>query len=614
MTRTRTHDPACSSEAVPSSVVVARSALSPAYCVSLVATPNSHPASDPLASPRLYMRQQQDLLLLDAAAATTSATPRLACLPGATGGGSGYTGSVTQALLVSPQVLLLHAPTSASRAPSSTFGPLTMCPQPPLPSESSVRSVLDAITPRAVLEGMSILRSPGPLPCPCLQTRYELRLSRHEMYDMLVLVLAPPSMLRLLRSEQWIVKSEAVVVKWIREVLSGSSLSTRRILSIEASPRSIKSQNNTYRDGECPPNDLDLLMILPSLIGHSQSAKEIGSAYNILSHLNGLCLASLPRLTIPERRHVDFQVGKLVRRLSLLKSPSGKFGPAISVLSPSATGQSRAGGGMENPGGVARWSMAFQSILEGILRDAEDMAVTIAYQTIRRHFRRLGYHLDAVTIPRLVILDAADDSNIMADRIRPGHPDGERSPDATENTANDDRAGGLDAENHFDGMDGYGENDTEFRVTGLRDWSNCIFGDPLMATVFCEEPSLEFLRGFGGQENGYNKHHHRQHEYEGGGSLSDIYGDDIIEHKTSASIRLLLYQCYHETVAVVKEFYRPQSDSTTREFAARRRLSAVLAKLETVDDDPKRSHVRPSGEMSPAKKPKTNGEVEEKPS
>lgn len=406
---------------------------------------------------------------------------------------------------------------------------------------------------------------------------------------MLVLVLAPPSMLRLLRSEQWIIKSEAAVVRWIRGVLLAGGAA--------APPRGPGRQHRQVEvRGGPSPGDAGLLRLLPALVGHSQSGGELGSAYNILSHLSGLSLSCLPRgLTPPERRHVDFQAGRLVRRLSLLRSPSGRFGPAVSVLCPAAVARGRAGGSTEEPpGGADRWSLAFHAILEGVLRDAEDMAVTISYQTIRRHFRRLRSCLDAVTVPRLVVLDAGHHSNMMAERKAPTQDGGDNTrgePAGLMTDSGDEEGGG--------GQRDDGRYASDIRVTGLRDWSNCAFGDPLMAMVFSEEPSREFLEGFNGR---------RRHSGDDGACDMLTMCGDVVEYPEEAHIRILLYQCYHATVAVVKEFYRPQSDSTNRELAARKRLQAVLARLEDIEDDPKRQHVRPLGEMSPAKKPKTEEE------
>lgn len=508
------------------------------------------------------------------------------------------------------------------------------------------------------------------IPLPTMHHRpqrtYELRAAAPTTGDhgrgahgVMVLALAPPSMLRLLRSEQCIIKSEALVVKWIRGVLlsggdgSPPSSPLSPSSSTQGPQRSGRREgsDHNYTDasacGRCGPKrqhrqattqdepfrgDVDLLGLLPALVGHSQSGGALGAAYNILAHPGGLSLSSLPGgLTAPERRLVDFQAGRLTRRLSLLRSPSGKFGPATSVLCPSSSSsasaaataarqQGRAAGDydgdgaaaaaaaaaaaeekkggeeQQRPGGADRWSLAFHALLEGVLRDAEDMAVTLSYQAIRRQLGRLGGCLDAVTVARLVVVDAAHDANMMAERRGGPMQDG-------------------DARDHPAGI----------RLMGLRGWGNCTFGDPLMASVFSEGPSADFLRGFSGRGQQPRGEKDDDDYGSGSGSGSDEDNDardardvlamcgDIVERPEEAHVRLLLYQCYHATAAVVREFYRPEGGSTGRELAARRRLHAVLARLEGVeDDDPKRRrHARPPGETSPAKKPKTEEEERE---
>lgn len=621
-----------------------RSAPPPAYCISLVTTACEHASDMPLHSPsageilppprgcRQQLLFSQDLTCLPVSSPTRYCCTRSTSLvvqslpvrPDRHSAGSLAAVAEGPALVNTDSAVNCALPILANSAMCSVGSNGGSGGGDPLPDASSVRSLLNAAWPHLALDSMRIVPVPA---LPRLQRIYELRVSfpsghdtAYGTHEILVLVLAPPSMLRLLRSEQWIVKSEAVVVKWIRGVLmvGGSARATKAEYDYEEEcPACSVARDRHHFQAleESPLRDEDMLKLLPALIDHSQSTKKLGSAYNILSHLNGLSLSSLPKcLSIPERKDVDFQAGRLIRRLSHLRSPSGRFGPAISVLYPTAVAQSRAGGSMDTPGGVESWSLAFHAILEGILRDAEDMAVTIPYQTIRRHFRRLGCYLDAVAVPRLVILDAAHDSNIMVERVLPGHSDARMKMKMTmtmtlqdlleDSDDSDPDKAGLQRQSRENGMC--------IRVTGLRNWSNCIFADPLMAMVFSDKPSLEFLHGFSGRRPRQSKDGGHLDEDGGGGSSScccfeslvSAYGD-VVECPEEAHIRLLLYQCYHTTVAVVKEFYRPRSDSTSREFAARKRLNVVLSRLEEIEGDPKRGHVRPSGKMSPAKKPRT---------
>jgi hypothetical protein len=131
-------------------------------------------------------------------------------------------------------------------------------------------------------------------------------------------------------------------------------------------------------------------------------------------------------------------------------------------------------------------------------------------------------------------------------------------------------------------------------VTGLRQWSNCVFGDPLLATIFSKRPrpTDDFWRGFDKPLPGETT-------------------ASIIEDRDNAHIRMLLYECYHAVVTLVGEYYRPQTDSSRRELAARKHLGNVLARLEELDDRGQQRRRRMSGEMSPAKRPRSGQESDE---
>ena len=145
----------------------------------------------------------------------------------------------------------------------------------------------------------------------------------------------------------------------------------------------------------------------------------------------------------------------------------------------------------------------------------------------------------------------------------------------------------------------------QLKLAGLRDWSSCVFGDPLLATVFSDpllqdqqkQPSAAFLQGFNDGTPGDSPSSPARR-------LPFPLNRDIIQDMDTAWIRLLLYQVYHAVARIVREFYRPRPDSSVRELEARRSLNEVLAKLAEVPDDAKRRHQRPSGEMSPAKRSK----------
>jgi hypothetical protein len=326
----------------------------------------------------------------------------------------------------------------------------------------------------------------------------------------LLLSFAPSLAVRLLRQEATILSSEATLVHFIagsdqQDDMEASSES--EIDTTEASPSS------------------NLKYLVPKILKHSANNREMAYPYSIFESIPGAPLSTLSiYLSLPERRLVDKQVGTMARALARLTSPSGTFGTVSRVLPSPFTPSTPTA-----PVGAKTWSEAFNVLLEGILRDGEDMAVLLPYEVVRAHYQRLSQHLDAVTLPRLVVLDSGSNTNVMVER---------KSDD-----------GYYIA--HVEGV----------KVTGLRTWSNGVFGDPLISDCF-DEPSEGFLEGW--REGGDGE-------------------DSIIEDEENAEIRLLLYRCYRAVVGIVTEYYRPQGDSSRRELEGRRKLTNALAELEKVD-------------------------------
>ncbi|KAK4185292.1 hypothetical protein QBC35DRAFT_504049 [Podospora australis] len=403
------------------------------------------------------------------------------------------------------------------------------------------------------------------------------------------------------------VVSGALAVRWIRDYLvqqpSSSSSSSFAVTKAEnvhhgvgvATEQQTKKVGMTRKGAKSLPEESDsttttsypnsasrcttdndgndLLHLIPSLIHHGREHTVFRQEFAFYAAPRGKPLSLLtPPLSSdsPRRELLQCKLGDLCRRLAGLLSPTGRFGPLAAVQTTIANPRQPniGSGGLFETGGAGTWSVAFQSMLEGILRDGEDMAVVLSYATIRRHFRRLGYLLDEVTTARLVVLDAADESNILVTM-----------------DSQDDDAG-----------------ESKIIVVGLSDWSSCVFGDPLLATAFSDPlqlphpPSAAFLRGF----------NHTVSETEPGYPAG--LNRAIIEDVDKAPIRLLLYQVYHSVTRIVREFYRPRGDNSASELEARRALNLALTKLAEVSDDDvrkKERHPRPSGEMSPAKRIKT---------
>lgn len=267
--------------------------------------------------------------------------------------------------------------------------------------------------------------------------------------------------------------------------------------------------------------------LIPKVLRSSSNHREMAYPYTISEPINGAPLSTHSiYLSISERRAIDKQVGTMARSLASLTSPTGKFGTVSRVL-PDPYGRN-AGSQAALPAppvGSEKWSEAFNLLLEGILRDGEDVSVLLPYDTIRAHYQRLSWRLDAVTLPRLVILDVGSEPNVMVERGIEGSPS---------------------------------TLSQRVKVTGLRSWSFGIFGDPLIADAF-DKPSEGFLEGWN----------------EG--------GESVIEDEDNTEIRLLLYRCYRAVVSVVTEHYRPQMDSSRKELDGRRTLTSVLAELDKVD-------------------------------
>jgi hypothetical protein len=371
----------------------------------------------------------------------------------------------------------------------------------PLPVRR-LKEILSHVVPDATL---------GPveeLPSTQLPRLYTLSMSDDRK---LLLSFAPSLAVRLLRQEGQMLSSEATLVYFI----AGSERPTE----MDGSPGSEIERAS-------PPATGNLKCLVPKLLKHSPNNKEMAYPYSIFETTAGAPLSTLSiYLSLPERRMVEKQVGTMARALASLTSPSGTFGTVSRVLPDQFTPASPTA---PPTTGSKTWAEAFNVLLEGILRDGEDMALLLPYEVVRSHYERLSWRLDAVTLPRLVVLDAGSETNVMIER---------KSEDG-ESVAT-------------------GEG---VKVTGLRNWSQGVFGDPLISNVF-EEPTEGFLEGW--RES----------------------GEDIIEDGENADVRLLLYKCYRAVVSIVTEYYRPhpQGDSSRRELEGRRKLTSALAELEKID-------------------------------
>ncbi|KAI0848709.1 hypothetical protein F5Y00DRAFT_269953 [Daldinia vernicosa] len=493
-----------------------------------------------------------------------------------------------------------HQPSSVSPAQRS----FPVSPMDRINPLESMRLAIQKALPNITVESVS------PLPSCRLLRFFSVKISDGRA---LVLSLPPPPTLRLLRSERGLNLSETLVTKWVLEgvleppikVEKVENIARRNISSDQtAQGAPVKDEIESSFEREISLRR-DVLKYLPVLVTHVPSSTELGSSFNIFEPARGVTIRELPTpLTPSERSIIDFQKGQLVRQLSSFVSPNGLFGPATAVISPQPPPTDLHAAQLANLGlrNSRTWKQTFHSLLEGVLRDAEDMAVTISYEPIRSYFNRLSHLLDGVTTARLVILDAADELNVLVSRTSKQDISKDENNNKqvipTQDTAKIKTEEDISEKTIPEQTPG----DKGITVTGLRDWSNSIFGDPLFSEIFSQDPTADFIHGF------HHHHHHQSHP-----------PTAIIDDPASASARLLLYECYHATVSVVRQFYRPGPSSSDREIAARRRLAAALKQLDDVVDDDddeivgKRAR-RPSAanvEKWPVKRSRGEGEGEE---
>ncbi|KIW00871.1 uncharacterized protein PV09_07627 [Verruconis gallopava] len=171
----------------------------------------------------------------------------------------------------------------------------------------------------------------------------------------------------------------------------------------------------------------------------SSSSNTIRTAYLLRSYITGSTLSDiLPFLSASERADIDRSVGAYFHSLTEIQLRS--FGSTSKVY--------------ENQGSDT-WSQAFRMMLESALRDAEDLLISLPYDTIRYWAAAHKGVLDEVAEPRMVPMDAGKPSKIVLDERRK-------------------------------------------HVVGLLGFSNVVWGDPLLAGVFASA-SEAFWEGYGGQ-------------------------------------------------------------------------------------------------------------------
>jgi hypothetical protein len=158
----------------------------------------------------------------------------------------------------------------------------------------------------------------------------------------------------------------------------------------------------------------------------------------LLKHsLRGIPLGEIESsLTSGDRKDIDRQLGIAVKAIG--EHTSTRFGYVRNV---------------SLGGGKPSWKQAFLGFIESLLRDAEDMFISLPYADIRQYISRLTPVLDDVIVARLVVVEISKKSHVLIDPVTK-------------------------------------------QVSGFADFSSAVWGDVLMADVF-ENPSSAFFGGYG---------------------------------------------------------------------------------------------------------------------
>lgn len=172
---------------------------------------------------------------------------------------------------------------------------------------------------------------------------------------------------------------------------------------------------------------------VPGLLDMRSSDTAVGTSYLISGPFAGSMLSNLDHpLSSSRRRTLDRSMGRYMRRLASIEG--------------------RSFGRLSFPG-ISTWSACFASLFQSVLHDAEDAMVSLPYMDMREQVARHRSCLDKITQPRLTLIEAAHEDNIVVD---------------TRTT----------------------------EITSLLDYGTAIWGDPFLSDCLYA-PSEAFTEGFG---------------------------------------------------------------------------------------------------------------------
>ncbi|KAL4906739.1 hypothetical protein BDW74DRAFT_126781 [Aspergillus multicolor] len=175
---------------------------------------------------------------------------------------------------------------------------------------------------------------------------------------------------------------------------------------------------------------------VPQLLHYDALGDLLGPSFLIRHHIPGSSLEDLDaHLTVQERNSVERSLGLLAKRIAQHTSES--FGSLGQV----ATSR-----------GTKSWREGFLVLFEGLLRNAEDVFINLPYGEIRYQVSRASPALDEITIPRLVVVDFGQPSQVLVNESK--------------------------------------------RLCGISSFGTAVWGDVYMAKIF-EDPTPSVLDGFG---------------------------------------------------------------------------------------------------------------------
>ena len=456
------------------------------------------------------------------------------------------------------------------RPAAQTTGALSASMGDVLP-ENAVQSLLKSVVPGFVVKRLDLV--------PDVQVRRVYNIESPNG-DRVQLAFPPHPSVKLLRTERSPIRSEAATIEFLSQCCQrGEQAAKTKDPNI--------NDHHVNEDVNPSPHLKDpLLAFLPELIEHASLVQQSNEAteFSLTRPTPGEVATSLsPPLSILERESVNYQAGNLLRQISTILSPNKRFGATKDVLSSSSqltNNEIEAEGGVAKEVGASCWSEGFLTLLEATLRDLEDKFVQINYVSLRGHCDRFRHLLDAVTRPSIVPLNIGEDSSLLVVQ--------QTASNLQHNPRNNDAREASSPQS---------QDSRHIRVTGLLDWSQCIFGDPLVASSFCDRSTGEFQRGFT----------EAPEQQQQGKSASTP-----IEDQGHAHVRLHLYECLHAIRIIAKEFMKPKKHVFEAEMAARKRLVDALKNLDELDDSGHPKHDAPTAEASPAKKPRI-GDVPREP-